>query len=832
MGRPLKNASARFTGVVAGPETAGDAEIGGTFGDAPVSGKAHLAAGDNGARRVEGLDFAVGESRVSGDLTIGGDGLFAGELHVESPDLSKVAPLFLVEASGAVQADVTLSAADGMQSAVVSGAATDVTYESVRLETAKIDGRGQDLFNAPRLDGDFVLRNLRTGGLTIVSATGTAERHGEGTTIAAQAELADGQAALRANLAPQDGGLAIGLERFSFTRNGLDLALASPTTVTVAGGGAKFDNATLKAGGGSATISGQAGQTLDLAVALSSIPAGLVNTFSPGLGAEGTVSGKVTVSGTAAAPVAQFDMTMSGASVAAARNAGVGPLSVAAQGGLANGSVKLTSRLSGADGMAVNVNGTVGTAGGAPLDFAITGAVPLSLGNRRLASRGAALRGALNVDIKISGTAASPQFAGRVTSEGGGFVDPESGIVLSDLSLVANVSNNKLVIERLNAKSGEGAVSVDGSLGLDPNQGLPVDMRVKINKARYVNGTLIAATFDADLALSGKLGSNAALSGKVTVDRAEITVPEQLPSGSVAVSVEHVDPPPPVERTLEVMREREQRRQAVGGGSSDISLDISVNAPQRIFVRGRGLDAELGGKVRLFGSTSSILASGSFALIRGRLDILTKRITLSRGVITFAGDLDPILDFVGTTTSGDTTITVTISGRASNPEVNFSSVPAAAAGRGAGAAHLPERHRRAVAAAGGAACLGGVIAGGRRRRPAEPAPRHHRARRSRHRGGRPGAGGAGGRPLYQRKRLCRRAAGRDGGIEPRHHRPRHHQAPEGARRLFGGGRVEPRRVFRKGILRRRRLSGCSRVPADRKWPGKPGFVRPEGCSAH
>jgi translocation and assembly module TamB len=334
----------------------------------------------------------------------------------------------------------------------------------------------------------------------------------------------------------------------------------------------------------------------------------------------------------------------------------------------------VTSRIGGADGLAVNVAGTVGTAEGAPLDLAITGAVPLSLGNRQLAARGAAFRGALEVDIKVGGTAAAPQFAGRVTSEGGGFVDPESGIVLSNLSLAASVTNNRLVIDSLNAASGEGRVAAEGSLGLDPNEGLPVDMRIQVRNARYVDGTLIAATFDADLTLSGRLTGSPSLSGQVTLDRTEITVPERLPTDSVAVSVEHVVPPPEVERTLEILSERERQRQP-GGRPSGIALDVAVEAPRQIFVRGRGLDAELGGRLQLLGSTASVVASGAFELIRGRLDILTQRIVLDRGIITFAGDLDPILDFVGTTRSGDVTITVTVSGRASDPEVIFSSVP-------------------------------------------------------------------------------------------------------------------------------------------------------------
>ena len=135
------------------------------------------------------------------------------------------------------------------------------------------------------------------------------------------------------------------------------------------------------------------------------------------------------------------------------------------------------------------MTGTVGTAPGASLDLHITGSVPLALGNARLASRGAALDGVLSVDIAVSGTAASPQFSGRVTSEGGGFVDPGTGIVLKGLRLAATVSGKSLQIETLQAASGTGSVAATGSIGLDPNEGFPVDLTLQIRQARYVDGT-------------------------------------------------------------------------------------------------------------------------------------------------------------------------------------------------------------------------------------------------------------------------------------------------------------------------------------------------------
>ncbi len=676
MDRPLADATAHFSGIVSGPGTSGAAEIAATLGGAAVRGAASLSAGADGARVLKGLTFSVGDSRIAGDVTLGADGLLAGDVTVVSPDLSKVAPLFLVEAGGMLRGNLKLAAANGAQSVTFSGAATDIVYENVTLQSADIKGTAADIFRAPQIEGDFVLKNMKAGGLAILAATGTAARQGNSTLLSVDAKLADGSAKLQGSLAPSGAGFAIALQSFAYKRPGIDLALAAPTTIRVEGGTARFDQTTLRTGGGSIVVSGAAGASIDLTAKLSAVPAALVNSFKPDLGAEGTVSGTVTAKGTAAAPDANFQIALAGASVAASRSAGLGPLAVSTEGVLAGKTLTVKSRVTGAGGLAVDVAGTVGTAPGAPLALRITGGVPLALGNAQLAARGAALQGELRIDVAVSGTAAAPKFSGRVTSEGGGFVDPATGIVLRDLQLAATVSGDRIVVEQLNAISGEGKVSAMGSIGLDPNAGFPVDLAVKVQQARYVDGTLVASRFDADLKLTGNFAEGPLLQGTVTLDRTEITVPERLPRDSVAVDVKHVAPPPHVENTLAIVRQPDAAKNgAEGGRSRGIRLDVTVNAPQQIFVRGRGLDTEFGGSLRLAGTASSLTASGAFQMVRGRLDILTQRISFDRGVITFAGDLDPMLEFSGSTKSGDVTITVTVSGRASDPEVTFSSSP-------------------------------------------------------------------------------------------------------------------------------------------------------------
>ena len=105
-------------------------------------------------------------------------------------------------------------------------------------------------------------------------------------------------------------------------------------------------------------------------------------------------------------------------------------------------------------------------------------------------------------------------------------------------------------------------------------------------------------------------------------------------------------------------------------------IDITLRAPSQIFVRGRGLDAELGGELRLTGTSADVRPVGEFDLIRGRLDILGKRLTLTEGHVSLRGAFDPYLRFAAVSQSDDITVTINVIGPVSAPEVTFTSSPA------------------------------------------------------------------------------------------------------------------------------------------------------------
>jgi translocation and assembly module TamB len=112
-----------------------------------------------------------------------------------------------------------------------------------------------------------------------------------------------------------------------------------------------------------------------------------------------------------------------------------------------------------------------------------------------------------------------------------------------------------------------------------------------------------------------------------------------------------------------------------------IALNVAVQAPQEIIVQGRGLDAEMGGDLKVGGTTDSPLVSGNFDLQRGSFSLSGNKLNFTAGQVSFNGaglknKIDPTLDFTAQSTLADGTVaTVRITGYADAPQFAFTSSP-------------------------------------------------------------------------------------------------------------------------------------------------------------
>jgi translocation and assembly module TamB len=413
--------------------------------------------------------------------------------------------------------------------------------------------------------------------------------------------------------------------------------------------------------------------SLALDVTLESFPLAALGAMAPGQGLSGIVTGTARVTGPLDDPAARFDLAGRSISAAPLAELGAAPLSVTAAGRYADSTVTLErASADGPQGLTLTASGRVPLSGPG-LAVTANGRVPLTLANRLLADRGAQVSGTLTLDIRVSGSVAAPVVVGSIGTAGASAVDPQSNVRLNDIALSASLDAQAVRIEQASASvAGGGRISAGGTISFA--DGLPADLQIRLERVRYTDSNLVVATVDGSLAVTGALTRDPLIAGQVAVDRAEISIAGDIGGGAASIDVIHVDPPPAVAATLERARANDGTP-LPSARPSVARLDVTVTAPNQIFVRGRGLDAELGGQVRLTGPVIDIQPVGAFNLIRGRLSILGQRITFDEGRVTLVGDLDPFIDFIARTESDDITVFITVRGRISDPAIAFSSQP-------------------------------------------------------------------------------------------------------------------------------------------------------------
>lgn len=328
-------------------------------------------------------------------------------------------------------------------------------------------------------------------------------------------------------------------------------------------------------------------------------------------------------------------------------------------------------RLVGPAGIDARIAGSV--MAGRP-DLTIRGAADAAAANGLIDP--VTLAGALGYDLRLSGGWGLSALAGRVTLAAGRIAVPLRGLSLQDVAMAADLAAGQARLTATAAAPRGGRLRVDGPVGLTA----PFDaaLAITLDAIALRDPELFETRISGGLSLTGPLLGRAALRGDLVLDGTELRVPSTgFATAADLEAIAHVNDSAPVRET--------RRRAGVGtgggqgagggGGGPDWLLDVTLSEGNRLFVRGRGLDAELGGTVRLGGSLRNIVPSGQLDLIRGRLDILGKRLDLDEASVTLEGALIPWIRVSASNMTAEVTSIVTIEGPANAPEITFSSVP-------------------------------------------------------------------------------------------------------------------------------------------------------------
>jgi translocation and assembly module TamB len=434
--------------------------------------------------------------------------------------------------------------------------------------------------------------------------------------------------------------------------------------------GLRIEQLRLALGGGTVGVDGRvAASGTELRVSAARVPLALLALVDPALAADGAVDGELRLAGPLDSLGGSLRLRAQGIRLRDGPGRGLPQGRLRLDADIARGSARVTGEIA-LGQSAIRTSGTVPLSPDGALAIDVQGSVDLALADPVLTPDGRRARGRLRVQAALRGSPAVPTASGTLNLAEGVFEDSLNGLRFDRISGEARLEDRTITAMSLRARAGRGEVTLSGSLGLDP-RAAPVDLRLVMRDARLSQSRQATIVAGGDVALRGRLPDAVRAEGRIDVARAEFQLAEPLPSELPRLEVDETGDGP----------QRVQRRPVQASeplvALSGVALDLAVELPGSVFVRGRGVDAQAGGTLRVSGNAADPIVAGDVALRRGSFTVVGQRLDFSRGAVRFDGAAytDPQLDFEARRASGGITAILHLGGRPSQPEVTLSSEP-------------------------------------------------------------------------------------------------------------------------------------------------------------
>ncbi len=234
-----------------------------------------------------------------------------------------------------------------------------------------------------------------------------------------------------------------------------------------------------------------------------------------------------------------------------------------------------------------------------------------------------------------------------------------AGYSVHNLLFSGHVKNAKRIdIESFTVEDGKGGrTKLSGVYSLSTSN---IDMNAIANNfTAQINDEMIDILFDANIDLEGRVDA-LQLAGDILLKQTVITLPERFSNA-------------PSELNIIQNKQHETGRHA----GKNIALDLELKAPEKVFVRGWGLDAEFGGALDIRGNAQTPELYGDLSILRGEFSEFGKNFTLPVARFSFAGPVppSPSVDILAEHDTGDVIGKIRISGIATDPDIALSAEP-------------------------------------------------------------------------------------------------------------------------------------------------------------
>jgi len=633
----------------------------GAIGDRPIVVDVQAAPRPDGSIDVPKLLARYGTAEVTGSGSVTADQRPDLSLSAKAPDLAALAPGL----AGRIEAALRLTPDQtGGVAAKLDATGRDIAASGNRVGALSVAATVADALRAPQIAAEAKANGLNAGGIT-----GDLTARAEGTPESLALRVGLTGPLLTANLT---GGFAtpgtVRLETFEARMKGEPVRLLAPTTITL---GPPIDIAPVAIGlrGGRIDVSGKVGDSLALKLGIRRLPLALASIAAPDLALAGTLDADADITGTPAAPSGTARVAVRGAKMTSGPAATLPAASLDANLRLEAAKASVQANLNAGSALRLRATAEGRTDMTGPVRATVDGPVDLTLLDPILSPAGRRARGTLTLALRADGPLPLPALSGTVRLSGASVEDSVMGVRLTGMNGTIRAHDDVLEIADLTARAGNGTLSVQGTLRpTTPN--LPLDMAITARNATLSMGEMVTTRLGADLKIAGEAMADMSVTGRVAISHADVRLPDRLPASVVDLPVREVNGSRPQTAPAPAAA-------PAAAAAMRIGLDIAVDAPRAVFIRGMGVDAEMGGQLRIAGTADAPDIQGELTLRRGTIAALSQSFTFREGKIDFNGSqgIDPALNMVAATQAADVTALINLGGTASAPKITLGSEP-------------------------------------------------------------------------------------------------------------------------------------------------------------
>lgn len=276
------------------------------------------------------------------------------------------------------------------------------------------------------------------------------------------------------------------------------------------------------------------------------------------------------------------------------------------------------------------------------------------------------IKGRLKTDLVVLGSLVDPKVNGKIYLNNGYYENLQSGTVIKEINAEILAENRILVVKNATAKDrvGKGSFILNGNVFLDPKD-YKINLNLNIKNAKLLKRDDLDGVAGGLLILNGNANSMR-ISGAVEIDDLEILLDSLLKKDVAELKVTEI-------YDLNELKQNENERQSVKL-LQNLDIDVSLKTNRKAYLRGKGVEAELQGDIKIDGNLSQPHYSGNFKTIRGSYEILGKKFTLTSGIVQFEGK-DYIFDITGVNHTKNLDVKAQLFGSADNLKVNLTSTP-------------------------------------------------------------------------------------------------------------------------------------------------------------